>query len=206
MVKKIKFDADWIRKEMQEKGISLRYFCKETGLCSHSTLCKYLKESAVPEERWNNFEEALHKFGLCELDENVESLSEKTGRIFDDLKNAINDVFGLSNNYKQEEEMVVEKIYPKKFTEKCSYIREFWGDYMPMLAMEEASEFSQAISKMERWHCMEGNDYDELVESEENLIEEMADILISIECIRQLYGIDVKEVKQAIKKKQKKRY
>lgn len=213
MVNKIKFNADQVRKEMQDKGISLRYFCKETGLCSHSTLCKYLKESAVPEERWNDFEEALHKFGLCELDEGIERLlPEKTGRIFEDLKNAINDVFGLSNYDQQEEEMVVEKIYPKKFTEKCSDIYKHNADEMPMMIVEKTADFYHAVCKIEHWHdwydrnASEEKDYEELADCEENLINRMADILISIECARQMYGIRVDEVRKAIKKKQKKCY
>lgn len=58
--------------------------------------------------------------------------------------------------------------------EKISEVANYWGDSMPMMAMEECGELIQAISKHERAKL--GN----LDAARKNLIEEMGDVLISI--------------------------
>lgn len=61
---------------------------------------------------------------------------------------------------------------------KCDEVQKFWGDKMPMLAMEEAGEFIQAISKYER----EQNDI-----TRQNLIDEIGDMLITIMALQARY-------------------
>lgn len=205
MANKVKIDSDGIRKGLDDKGISLREFCRRTNLCSPSTFCTWLKEGEIVEERVPALNEALYGLGIFSYSSAIRDVN---ATVFDDLTTAVRKCLGLEDDEMEEEAMekVTDKIYPKKFSKKCSDIYKFWGDQMPMMIMEESAEFAQAISKMERWHVSEGKDYDELSEREDALVDEMADILISIECARQMYGIRIDEVRKAIKKKQKKAY
>ena len=61
---------------------------------------------------------------------------------------------------------------------KCDEVQNFWGDKMPMLAMEEAGELIQAISKYER----EQNDI-----TRQNLIDEIGDMWITLMALQARY-------------------
>lgn len=80
------------------------------------------------------------------------------------------------------------KIDVKKVCEISNY----WGDKMPMMAMEEAGELIQAISKVERKKSNKAR---------ENLIEEIRDMYISLMAIQYRYGITVTEIQKAIDEK-----
>lgn len=67
---------------------------------------------------------------------------------------------------------------PFEIARKCDEVQKFWGDKMPMLAMEEAGEFIQAISKYER----EQNDI-----TRQNLIDEFSDMLITLMALQARY-------------------
>ena len=56
-----------------------------------------------------------------------------------------------------------------------------------VIAMEEAAEFSQAVAKMYRGKP-----------DRMNLIEEMADMMICVESLKQIYHISDKEINKAI--------
>ena len=60
-----------------------------------------------------------------------------------------------------------------------------------VIAMEEAAEYSQAVSKKIRG-------YDTL-NSHYNLIEEMADVILSMSSVMLAYGISEEEIKKAMK-------
>ena len=60
-----------------------------------------------------------------------------------------------------------------------------------VIAMEEAAEYSQAVSKKIRG-------YDTL-NSHHNLIEEMADVILSMSSVMLAYGISEEEIKKAMK-------
>ena len=87
-------------------------------------------------------------------------------------------------------------------------INDFWGDQMPMMAMEEAGELIQAISKMERnVRDIDDPDYDILTEmAMDNLTTEMADVLISIGTLMTRYDISIGQVKDKIDRKLGKEY
>lgn len=81
-------------------------------------------------------------------------------------------------------------------------INDFWGNKMPMMAMEEAAELIQAISKVERCNPRVAS-YDQAIE---NLVEEMADVSIAIQALMARYNIDVEYVQEAMNKKLSKEY
>lgn len=64
-------------------------------------------------------------------------------------------------------------------------VEKFWGDKMPMMAMEEAGEFIQALSKLER----KGS-----AEAKQNLKEEIRDMYISLGAVITRYDIDSQEI------------
>ena len=62
-----------------------------------------------------------------------------------------------------------------------------------MVCMEEPAELIQAISKVER--------YPDEVDRIENVVEEIADVLICIEYLKMIYNIDQEEIENWINKK-----
>lgn len=75
---------------------------------------------------------------------------------------------------------------------KVGEISNYWGDRMPMMAMEEAGELIQAISKVER---------KKTYEAKENLVEEIRDMYISLMALQYRYGITVSDIQGAINEK-----
>lgn len=84
----------------------------------------------------------------------------------------------------------------KTFEDLCAEVDAYWADRMPMMAMEEAGEFIQAISKVER-----GKDG-----SLQNLIDEIGDLCITLEAIRHHYAIDTEAIMDRIDTKLRKEY
>lgn len=84
----------------------------------------------------------------------------------------------------------------KSFEELCAEVDMYWADRMPMMAMEEAGEFIQSISKVER-----GKDG-----SLQNLIDEIGDLYITLEAIRHHYAIDTEAIMDRIDTKLRKEY
>lgn len=70
---------------------------------------------------------------------------------------------------------------------------QFYGtDNQTTVCMEELAELIQAISKKKRGNI-----------SSRNLIEEIADVMISVEMLKQIYNISDFEIDMWIRKKQK---
>ena len=70
-------------------------------------------------------------------------------------------------------------------------IKHYGSDLQTTVCMEECAELIQAISKMKR-----GKD------NRNNLIEEMADVMICIEILKQVYGISDNEIQNYVRQKQ----
>ena len=83
------------------------------------------------------------------------------------------------------------------FYEKAQEIEMYWEEKMPMLAMEEAGELIQAISKIER----KENEI-----TRQGLIDELGDIIISVAALSHHYGIEPSEIDNRITTKMNKKY
>ena len=70
-------------------------------------------------------------------------------------------------------------------------IEHYGADLQTVVCMEECAELIQAVSKMKR-----GKD------NRDNLIEEMADVMICIEILKQVYGISDNEIQNYVCQKQ----
>ena len=70
-------------------------------------------------------------------------------------------------------------------------IKHYGSDLQTTVCMEECSELIQAISKMKR-----GKD------NRDNLIEEMADVMICMDILKQVYGVSDNEIQNYVCKKQ----
>lgn len=70
-------------------------------------------------------------------------------------------------------------------------IEHYGSDLQTTVCMEECSELIQAISKMKR-----GKD------NRDNLIEEMADVMICMDILKQVYGVSDSEIQNYVCKKQ----
>lgn len=77
-------------------------------------------------------------------------------------------------------------------------ILKYWEKLFPIMACEEAGEFIQAISKMER------SENNETIKR--NLIDEIGDMHITLVCIAKYYGIDTMDIEERINKKLNKKY
>ena len=100
-------------------------------------------------------------------------------------------------------------------------VAEYWGDKMPMMAMEEMAELIKAISKLER-NLSVGviqvgeqesdlmNTIEELNDKQKsawlNVVEEIGDVFISCKAIMCRYGITQELVDKRISDKLKKKY
>ena len=70
-------------------------------------------------------------------------------------------------------------------------IEHYGADLQTVVCMEECAELIQAISKMKR-----GKD------NRDNLIEEMADVMICMEILKQVYGISENDIQNYVCQKQ----
>ena len=79
-----------------------------------------------------------------------------------------------------------------------------WRERMPLMAAEEAGEFIQAVSKLERklWaRDIEGDDSVRTEAEYDHVIEEMGDVLIVIGALANRYSITADEIEKAIRDK-----
>ena len=88
----------------------------------------------------------------------------------------------------------------EQIIDKTKEVAEYWGDKMPMMAMEECGELIQAISKFERKDrkVFEPIEAEAYTDQARNLIIEMGDVLISIAALINLYGIPADDVNDYI--------
>lgn len=74
----------------------------------------------------------------------------------------------------------------------CRKVVEKFGiDIQQIVAMEELGELIQAISKIARWECNQSEDVETLLEYIDNLAEEIADVEIMLEQLKQCYGCHI---------------
>ena len=74
----------------------------------------------------------------------------------------------------------------------CRKVVEKFGiDIQQIVAMEELGELIQAISKIARWECNQSEDVEILLEYIDNLAEEIADVEIMLEQLKQCYGCHI---------------
>ena len=86
-------------------------------------------------------------------------------------------------------------------------VAEFWGDEMPMMAMEEAGELIQAISKLERYYNGKGiREQDTEANLRTDLIKEMADVEIAIRALLEHYDMNYNLLKTKVGDKLNKKY
>jgi NTP pyrophosphatase (non-canonical NTP hydrolase) len=83
------------------------------------------------------------------------------------------------------------------YMDEIKKVAAHWGDRMPMMAMEECGELIQAISKDERYR----NTF-----TEEKLLEEMADVVISICALMELRELEPTDLQEKIDAKLSKKY
>jgi len=83
------------------------------------------------------------------------------------------------------------------YMDEIKKVAAHWGDRMPMMAMEECGELIQAISKDERYR----NTF-----TEEKLLEEMADVVISICALMELRELTPEDLQEKIDAKLMKNY
>ena len=70
-------------------------------------------------------------------------------------------------------------------------VETFGVDLQQMVAMEELGELIQAISKIARWECSQSEDLEILLEYIDNLAEEIADVEIMLEQLKQCHGCHI---------------
>ena len=79
-----------------------------------------------------------------------------------------------------------------------SRVIEYYGeDAQSMVHMEECAELIQAISKMRRSR----NEGEDDSDAHHNLVEEMADVLICLEQLQEIYGIHDLDLEEMVNKK-----
>ena len=71
-------------------------------------------------------------------------------------------------------------------------VETFGVDLQQMVAMEELGELIQAISKIARWECSQSEDLETLSEYIDNLAEEIADVEIMLEQLKQCHGFNIR--------------
>lgn len=82
----------------------------------------------------------------------------------------------------------------------------FGSERQSLIAMEECSELCQAISKCIRYY--NGSGYKKMKNNKyiSNLAEEMADVLIMIEQLKDIYGVNEQDIQEWIEKKEGRLY
>ena len=70
-------------------------------------------------------------------------------------------------------------------------VEKFGIDIQQIVAMEELGELIQAISKIARWECNQLEDVETLSDYIDNLSEEIADVEIMLEQLKQCYGCHI---------------
>lgn len=70
-------------------------------------------------------------------------------------------------------------------------VETFGVEIQQIVAMEELGELIQAISKIARWECSQSEDLETLFKYIDNLSEEIADVEIILEQLKQCYGCHI---------------
>lgn len=83
-------------------------------------------------------------------------------------------------------------------TIKMRSIAWYGPDTQTTVCMEECAELIQAISKLKRYNPEDPNNKVGRKELIENLTEEMADVLICIDMLTEIYGLKLSDVRRMI--------
>lgn len=94
--------------------------------------------------------------------------------------------------------MKIVKTEGKSIKELTGEVNTYWGDKMPMMAMEELAELAQAISKFER--------NPNSVDAQDNFLKECADVYISIAALMHRYELDPSDILDKVDEKLNKKY
>lgn len=70
-------------------------------------------------------------------------------------------------------------------------VEKFGVDIQQIVAMEELGELIQAISKIARWECNQSEDLETLFNYIDYLAEEIADVEIMLEQLKQCHGCHI---------------
>ncbi|MDB8553900.1 hypothetical protein [Turicibacter sanguinis] len=70
-------------------------------------------------------------------------------------------------------------------------VETFGVEIQQIVAMEELGELIQAISKIARWECSQSEDLETLFKYIDNLSEEIADVEIMLEQLKQCHGCHI---------------
>ena len=70
-------------------------------------------------------------------------------------------------------------------------VETFGVEIQQIVAMEELGELIQAISKIARWECSQSEDLETLFKYIDNLSEEIADVEIILEQLKQCHGCHI---------------
>lgn len=107
-------------------------------------------------------------------------------------------------NALEREEEKKTKMTLDKIKEMTEPVWLHWRERMPLMAAEEAGEFIQAVSKLERKlyaRDIEGDDSVRTNAEYDHVIEEMGDVLIVIGALANRYSIAADEIEKAIRDK-----
>lgn len=84
---------------------------------------------------------------------------------------------------------------------KMRSIAVYGQDAQTTVCMEECAELIQAISKLKRYNPEDPNNKVGRKELIENLYEEMADVLISLDLLSEIYGLKLGDIRSMINHK-----
>lgn len=87
------------------------------------------------------------------------------------------------------------------FEVACKDVARHWGTRMPMMTLEECGELVQAVCKVERAFENRPDPSNVYVDAVESLVDEMGDILIAVEALRQYYRIPQSKIDMRIESK-----
>lgn len=92
------------------------------------------------------------------------------------------------------------------FEESCKGVAKHWGARMPMMALEECGELVQAVCKVERAFADRPDISNTYEDAMEGLVDEIGDVLIAMEALRQYYRIPQSKIDMRLELKLNKRY
>jgi len=221
----ISVDKAKIEKLLVEKGMTKKALIDELP-CKERTFYRYLHDGRMPHSLGMQVAQTLGSSLLCISPDGSISLTQALPLLFGskpsesetDIRIKVESPISASEKetkklardlsqqlYESEDKMSKDKKTNRELTFEthCASVNRYWGNATPMLAMEEAGEFIQALSKMERVHIDGNIDEDE---ARKMVIDEIGDLLISLEAVRQHYKIRKKDIRKRLDYKRCKAY
>ena len=104
----------------------------------------------------------------------------------------------------------IKRLNRAEMDEIAKEISEWWNELLPMMLVEECAELQKAVIKLERFErCDDTDSYEDRLKKEQlkdDIITEMADVIISIEAYRHWQDMDLELITRALNDKLQKRY